>query len=623
MYSITTYKIPKFTFLFLLIFAFVGLTANDNKTEDSSEQTDSQIEMPQEIVEALFKNDGAFRDFNPEDEIVEKRTLESKHFKNSNGNITAVVGAGPVHYKEDGAWKTILEYIFENNTNKHPDYKLAAPFNEHKMYFPEFPGKPILVEKEGYVYKDWEKPTMVWLDAQGKVLSEVNFNRAAKSEYNKDSLLYRDIFPNTDALISNSITTKKLNYLLKDASILNQKPNSAVFLAFKENIRFDPTWKITGNTNGEEKFIGLNDGDVYNDIMIVNERNNPMIEIKTPLFFQQHRSEFDSLNRDRYMNGAYLLKSNSSEFEIFTLVPLDWLSQREFPVVIDPVTNYYPDPIWTYVPSLTTYRGDNSGDYWCTTWGTSYNRTYEYDISYGWADDTWPTNNPYFDGHATFNLTSIPDNSCVFSATYSWWLYYYRWCDDQITLRFGRSQYNTNLAETSSCDIVGERIRSNDYYYRGTGKNATGRHYQTGNTTHISNNLGSNYISIGWAYNGGDDCCSFSCGGDDGNWQNVYGYQSSAKPYVSIDYEGGAPAGFDKIWTGRVSTAWNNSSNWCPIGVPTSSHRVYIPNEPNDPTLSDNQYVSCITIHSSGGAEVTITSTGTLNVGNGSCPTYP
>lgn len=45
-----------------------------------------------------------------------------------------------------------------------------------------------------------------------------------------------------------------------------------------------------------------------------------------------------------------------------------------------------------------------------------------------------------------------------------------------------------------------------------------------------------------------------------------------------------------KVWNGLVDTNWNNASNWSPVGVPTSSDCVVIPNTGNNPVISGTNY---------------------------------
>lgn len=48
----------------------------------------------------------SFNNFNPDSEIIEKRSEFAKHFKNEHGKITALITAGPMHYMENGKWKS-------------------------------------------------------------------------------------------------------------------------------------------------------------------------------------------------------------------------------------------------------------------------------------------------------------------------------------------------------------------------------------------------------------------------------------------------------------------------------------------------------------------------------------
>jgi sugar lactone lactonase YvrE len=64
----------------------------------------------------------------------------------------------------------------------------------------------------------------------------------------------------------------------------------------------------------------------------------------------------------------------------------------------------------------------------------------------------------------------------------------------------------------------------------------------------------------------------------------------------------------EKVWTGTISTAWNNASNWSNNAVPTSSDNVIInTSSPNAPTLN-------VTYTVGSGRTLTIGNTGTLNV---------
>lgn len=79
-----------------------------------------------------------------------------------------------------------------------------------------------------------------------------------------------------------------------------------------------------------------------------------------------------------------------------------------------------------------------------------------------------------------------------------------------------------------------------------------------------------------------------------------------------------------KIWTGSMSTDWNNAGNWNPNGVPTAAHCVVVPNTVVKPYVLDpvnDAYCYSLTILSGGILEViptkSITVTDQVNVNAG------
>ncbi|NUY80790.1 fibronectin type III domain-containing protein [Flavobacterium sp. MAH-1] len=58
---------------------------------------------------------------------------------------------------------------------------------------------------------------------------------------------------------------------------------------------------------------------------------------------------------------------------------------------------------------------------------------------------------------------------------------------------------------------------------------------------------------------------------------------------IAADMTGNASWPY-KTWNGSAGTAWSNGANWTPVGVPTSSDCVVIPNVTNDPIISGTNY---------------------------------
>jgi hypothetical protein len=583
---------------FLLNFLFV-ISCVISFSQISQNKGNSNFNLSKEEIDVLkvhFEDkNGPYKNFSIEQEEVSLRTENSKHFRNSNGTMTAIVGAGPIHYKENGQWKTILSHVDLNKTGQFKNLHFAAVNNKHKIFFPAKPGSAIVSKINNLEYSDWGKPTLVWLDINGNVISEVLPSNTSSGVAKKDVLTYKEIFPNIDAEIINSTTTKKLSYLINNPVVINNRPAGAVYLAFKEEIVTPSSWLIDGE-NYNDDFLTLNRDKLFFKNFSFIKNSVKTIEIQTPVYHDKislgncNDIGFDTAktNTDGYVEGKYMLrKLSTGKYLNYILVPVDWLTspQRKFPLTIDPVANYYPGGTW---PTHTANRSGNSGSWACYV-GTYAGRTYTYDISYGWIDDTWPFSNPYMDGYASFDISAIPDNSVINSAVTYWYRYSGRTCDNPIVLKHGRVQYNEYLANQPSCDIDGIRVRNNNSYYNGTGKNGTGWQNQSASTTDVTNALAGDQITMGWAYDGGDDCCTFLCGGNDGDYHHIYGYQhSTLKPYIVIDYcvkpvITTQPAGYNRCKTNSMTALtvtatgtgltyqWQSSNYTSCSGVPSSS----------------------------------------------------
>ena len=529
----------------IVLIIFISTVTNVLNAQEKGGSKSNNVKMSspddEVVIKEIFSVGGPYEEFSVDKEDFSLRTENSKHFRNDNGSYSALIGAGPLHFFEDGKWKTILSHIFENTSKDFKDRKFAAPYNRHKIFFPEKPGKSIVSKTQNGIYEDWQMPKLLWLDKDGNVISEINPSSSSKGNYDKDKLLYENIYPGVDAQIIISTTSKKLNYIIRDASFINNIPSGAMYLSFSENITIESNWKIDGVEKSEPIF---NTFFTYNSIDIKDNKGKAIINLSQPLYFEKistgscSESGYDSskISPDAYLLGKYIVKDlGNNNFNKNILIPLHWLAaqNRKFPVTIDPITNYYPGGTF---PTYTANRSSNSGNWVCFA-GIYAGRANVYDISYGWVDDTWPFSNPYMDGYASFNISSIPTNATINSATNYWYRYGGRTCGDAIVLKHGMVQGNQYLANQPDCNVDGNAVRNNNAYYNGTGKNGSGWQSQAANISDVTSALSGGQITMGWAYNGGDDCCTFLCTGNDGDYHHVYGYESSTlKPYIRIDY---------------------------------------------------------------------------------------
>lgn len=123
MVDINTYEMARINFItafsscfifpFLICAQFVN-EVDQNKLFIGGENTFAQLEDREvyqfqvpDSIEAL-------------EELLDKRDMTSKHFKKSDGEMTALLAAGPLHYYEEGKWKDINHKITKNNLPNFP-----------------------------------------------------------------------------------------------------------------------------------------------------------------------------------------------------------------------------------------------------------------------------------------------------------------------------------------------------------------------------------------------------------------------------------------------------------------------------------------------------------------------
>src|SRR5215217_3540154 len=111
------------------------------------------------VVNEKWKNGNTFAGFKPEQEVLERRNRNAKHFRNADGTFTLQTG-NVYHYKDAaGAWQDIDLTIRKAQRNDGTGY--ANETNEIKDYFPAAPGtgKSIkMVSESGITFKWWSNP---------------------------------------------------------------------------------------------------------------------------------------------------------------------------------------------------------------------------------------------------------------------------------------------------------------------------------------------------------------------------------------------------------------------------------------------------------------------------------
>jgi hypothetical protein len=369
-----------------------------------------------------------FGKFDPNQEILSKRDEFSKHFKQSDGSILAHIAAGPIHYQENGEWKTIYHCIkpngyggFENTTNA------------HKTYFPALLGQPLRTQlPQGVELKE-----MMGMELFFETNGQTSIPQAIQpisgtAQFNE--LRYSNVFGNSiDLRLTQNTTQRKMDFILKNASIINNAPENADFLVFRELVELPIGWTAK-----------LVEGEIH----LKDESGKLLAKYDRPYFYEiddltnhQHfasHEETENHNRGKKaIVGNFVIKQIGNQLEIFTKVPMTWLKdpERNFPVYIDPTLTLNPDNTANWTGSVNTWTVGNSGNgpYTSTNIHENFNDRiflghacgdgYYDGSSYVGGSSISDANDLVGNGWIKFNTSSVPSGKCVTGITLNTYFY--------------------------------------------------------------------------------------------------------------------------------------------------------------------------------------------------------
>src|SRR5262245_50852855 len=103
---------------------------------------------PESSAHRQYLKGGAFEGLSASDEIVSERTMTSKHFRASDGQETAIISTGSIHYIDaEGLMKDIDIRVMASKT---PGYAFENTTNNLRSYFSrrDHGGTGVRVESE-------------------------------------------------------------------------------------------------------------------------------------------------------------------------------------------------------------------------------------------------------------------------------------------------------------------------------------------------------------------------------------------------------------------------------------------------------------------------------------------
>jgi hypothetical protein len=418
-------------------------------------------------------------------EDLTKRDAYSKHFLNEDGSYTAVIGAGPIHYEKNGQFLDIdhtitaqpsATYPYANTTNMMESYFGATSHTGIKS-----------VTAEGEV-REFLNNKMYW-EVNGQAVNTVQGANVPVSLTQNDKALYDNLFGQIGAEFTIESGKRKLNYIIPSAQALTNIPIGSTYLVFSEEVIIPNGWSY----HVDERL----------GVVLTDDTGRRIYSFESPV----STDASDALHND---NTVMEVIQDGNVLTVLTKVKVSWLlaSNIEFPVLVDPTVNVYPN-------NTTNWTGYVWGD------GEYVNSA----INTGRVSSTWIA------GSIRFNLSSITVGSTISNAT------------GFINILAG---YGTNVASrtwalSNSSDPIGVPTgitaqglalfnSMNTAHSATTTVTSLGWRsslFSAGGRTYLMNGLANGFVAMGL----------YAMGTwNNGQYFETAGYSSSNRPYLNITY---------------------------------------------------------------------------------------
>lgn len=383
----------------------------------------------------LYQADGPYSYANRNAEILDKRNATTRHYLNKDNTITAVSTAGESHYMEDGLWHTILNDIYSDNTFS--GFGHAAVYNRFKTYYGDnLGGNGIkLVTEQGIQISMMQDAKVLYLNNDMQVLGTAAQLEGSVKSVNNEVINYQNLFAGVDATVKQSAIGYELDYELNNNQWFNA-PTDAAYVAFCEGIKVPAGYHAVLDNDGS-------------NVLILGADNKTLLKYKAPVFYDKN----DEFNNDTRIKGRYFVKEENGLVYVYVLVPVEWLqANKDKQLVIDPVVVVTPP-----VAQFWTFTVDNDG-------GCDYSTDNDADENMRVGFDDGNVDNDFYQCYASFDLSGVPNDACVLSASQYW----YQWRfqnprNDDNSCEFYFQAYDpisTNPAGVPTCDQIQNEINA-------------------------------------------------------------------------------------------------------------------------------------------------------------------
>ncbi|MCZ2392760.1 MAG: T9SS type A sorting domain-containing protein [Chitinophagales bacterium] len=405
--------------------------------------TPYQQELSDKTIMNLYSHHGPFAQFNPRHEAIEKRSETTKIFNNQDGTFSALITAGPIHYLEEGKWKTISNQIIKIQNEQYP---FANIHNQIKTYYGNLNTGVSIMNPNKEMVLSYQARKMSLFSADKKKLKEINTydNITPNISNENNNIIIYQLNEHTNYTIEQFSDKIESKYLIQNNIFSSY--NTDGFIGFEEYITFKEDADIAEFINNKNTFKNK-------ELVFTNRQGKQLLTYKDLFYYsgiQKHSSQ----------EADYLVqKIDNKSFLVTMLVPLTWLNNKNtsYPITIDPTLSVVPNNTnsWTgctgTLPNGTQPSGDNG--YLGNNMECGF-----------WDRDNSGNNDIVRDAFSKFNLSAIPSNICIINTQYK--LFQYNWLNGNGNdgLQFNIGWANTDPVPDSRSTIYNAISNMERYY---------------------------------------------------------------------------------------------------------------------------------------------------------------
>ncbi|MEA3494858.1 MAG: DUF5011 domain-containing protein [Bacteroidota bacterium] len=423
-----------------------------------------------------------------QNEIINKRDMNSRHFKNPDGSFSAYIFPSPINYLKNNKWEVIECNIISNTTQLFSEYLYSNTKNFYKSFYSANAGeKGVLTQLDEGLIKEFISPEINSLK-NGEILNTHSINNE-KAIVAGSKLFYKNAYPSIDVRFTQTNTGRKLDYIINDRNAILSESKNCEEIAFSETIKIPVNWELIATSK---------------EINIFDEKGKWIANYPEPIIYEKNASTYKpNIEEEHIISGKYKVEKNGRQYKIFTIVPLNWLLEknRQFPIVVDPTVNYYP----------------TNSAYWTGRQMNSTNKSNGYMRITNTSTTSW----------AKFNIANLAYATIKDVDFFSY--HYINFSGSKLVKV--NDMNNTDPVSANYSDIWNS-ITTNDSYitnYEWGGTSAGWRAKDLGTTADAD--IQARAISPGWTAVG------FSYNSGITTFMTHYGYDNSVyKPYMRIKY---------------------------------------------------------------------------------------